>query len=63
MSTNVGGVPEVLPPDMIELCHPNVDSLVDGLSKAISRRMNGVVHERMSQMYSWNRVANETVVV
>ena len=68
VSTNVGGVPEVLPPDMIELADPNVDSLFDGLSRVISSEKNERVdpfefHERVSQIYSWQRVANETVSV
>jgi phosphatidylinositol glycan class A protein len=67
VSTNVGGVPEVLPPDMIELADPNVDSLVEGLSRAITDKIDKVdpfeFHERVSQIYSWERVANETVSV
>ena len=67
VSTNVGGIPEVLPPDMIELADPNVDSLVEGLSYAISNRIGKVdpieFHQRVSEMYSWERVANETVLV
>eukprot|EP01082_Thalassiosira_pseudonana_P001795 g832.t1 g832 contig10:813539-814845(+) len=39
VSTNVGGVPEVLPPDMIHLADPDVDSLVEGLSRAISEKL------------------------
>eukprot|EP00804_Cyclotella_cryptica_P020822 CCRYP_021250-RA/>CCRYP_021250-RA protein AED:0.38 eAED:0.38 QI:0/-1/0/1/-1/1/1/0/106 len=32
VSTNVRGVPEVLPPEMIHHADPNVDSLVESLS-------------------------------
>ena len=67
VSTNVGGVPEVLPPDMIELADPNVDSLFDGLSRVISEKVGCAdpfeFHARVSQIYSWKRVANETVLV
>ena len=67
VSTNVGGVPEVLPPDMIELADPNVDSLVEGLSRAISNKIDKVdsweFHERVGRIYSWERVAKETVEV
>jgi phosphatidylinositol glycan class A protein len=67
VSTNVGGVPEVLPPDMIELADPNVDSLVEGLGRAISDRIGEVdpfeFHERVKKIYCWERVANETVSV
>jgi phosphatidylinositol glycan class A protein len=66
VSTNVGGVPEVLEPDMIVLCDPNVDALVDGLREAIQRQEgdNRVdpwdAHRRIERMYSWHRVAFQT---
>ncbi len=67
VSTNVGGVPEVLPPDMIHLADPDVDSLVEGLSRAISEKIENVdsfeFHKRVSEIYSWERVARETVFV
>jgi len=67
VSTNVGGVPEVLPPDMIQLADANIDALVEGLSKAISERIEKVdpfeYHQRVKDMYSWERVANETALV
>ena len=67
VSTNVGGVPEVLPPDMIHLAEPDVDSLVKGLSNAISGKIKKVdpfaFHQRVRDMYSWERVAKETVQV
>ena len=67
VSTNVGGVPEVLEPDMIVLCDPTVDKLVEGLHQAIDRQMgdNPVdpidAHKRIERMYSWHRVAVQTV--
>ena len=30
VSTNVGGVPEVLPPDLTELCEPSVEGISRG---------------------------------
>lgn len=70
VSTNVGGVPEVLPsPDMMVLCNPNVNSLVDGLVKAVKRQESDQAvdptqaHERIERMYSWHRVAKQTVQV
>ena len=52
VSTNVGGVLEVLPPDMIELADPRVDDLVEGLSCAIEEKIGNVdpweFHERVS---------------
>jgi len=67
VSTNVGGVPEVLPPDMVELADANIDALVERLSKALSERIETVdpfeYHQRVKDMYSWERVANETALV
>ncbi len=67
VSTNVGGVPEVLPPDMIHLSEPNVESLVEGLSHAISKKIRRVdpydFHNRVKEIYSWERVARETISV
>lgn len=39
VSTNVGGVPEVLPEDMIYLADPNVPCLVKALSRAIEEKV------------------------
>ena len=67
VSTNVGGVPEVLPPDMIHLATPEVDSLVKGLSCAILEKIDSVdpfeCHRRVREMYSWERSARETILV
>ncbi|KAG7362697.1 group 1 glycosyl transferase [Nitzschia inconspicua] len=67
VSTNVGGVPEVLEPDMIVLCDPTVNDLTDGLKQAIERQEgNNPVdshdaHQRIERMYSWHRVALQTI--
>ncbi len=67
VSTNVGGVPEVLPSDMVVLADPNVDSLVKGLSTAITEKIATVdpfkFHQRVRDMYSWENVASETTKV
>ena len=69
VSTNVGGVPEVLEPDMIVLCDPNVEALVQGVRKAIKRQEGDDAldpwdaHRRIERMYSWHRVAVQTVRV
>lgn len=39
ISTNVGGVPEVLPEDMIYLADPKVSCLVESLAKAIEEKV------------------------
>jgi len=104
VSTNVGGVPEVLEPDMIVLCDPCVEALVSGVGSAIRRQQGLLVgeedcdndndgsdnddgngdndddgdnetasalppldrwdaHRRIERMYSWHRVAVQTVRV
>lgn len=67
VSTNVGGVPEVLPPDMVVLADPKIGSLVKGLSTAISEKISSVdafeFHRRVREMYSWEKVAIETTRV
>jgi phosphatidylinositol glycan class A protein len=70
VSTNVGGVPEVLPDDMILLAEPNVPAMVGSLKKAVKSQFNPNMsldpfktHERVKQMYSWGRVASETTSV
>jgi phosphatidylinositol N-acetylglucosaminyltransferase subunit A len=65
VSTNVGGVPEVLPDDLIYLSDPNVPDMVDSVIKAIHRQRNNPLdpvdtHRRVASMYSWGRVARET---
>jgi phosphatidylinositol N-acetylglucosaminyltransferase subunit A len=69
VSTNVGGIPEVLPPDLVDLAEPNLPAMVECLMATIHRhetttttttRDPMVIHERIRQMYSWERVAMET---
>lgn len=63
VSTNVGGVPEVLPPSMVKFAEPTVNGLVIALSEAISisrRIIPNHLHERMKLMYSWYDVSIRT---
>lgn len=65
VSTNVGGVPEVLPEDLVVLSEPNVPSMVDSVMWAIHRQSETPIdpwktHARVKEMYSWRRVAIET---
>lgn len=65
VSTNVGGIPEVLPPDMIALANPNEDDLVFVISKTIDRIRFGEIdtssfNSRIARMYSWENVASRT---
>ncbi|PAA54085.1 hypothetical protein BOX15_Mlig014657g1, partial [Macrostomum lignano] len=41
VSTNVGGIPEVLPSDLIRLAEPDATSLADGLEQAIAECRQG----------------------
>ena len=65
VSTNVGGVPEVLPDDMIMLSNPTVDSMVTCVRKAVNIDRTDAVayetHQRIRDAYSWERVAEETI--
>lgn len=66
VSTRVGGVPEVLPPDLIYLADPTVKALARALQEALNDRYQGRAvspwecHERIKQMYTWARVAERT---
>lgn len=69
VSTKVGGVPEVLPPDLIWLTEPSVKGLVDGLELALKDYRRGKIvppfeaHSRVCSMYQWNNVAQRTETV
>ncbi|XP_046902850.1 phosphatidylinositol N-acetylglucosaminyltransferase subunit A-like isoform X3 [Hypomesus transpacificus] len=66
VSTRVGGIPEVLPEDLITLCEPNVRSLCEGLESVIARQRAGAVpspasiHARVCTLYTWRNVAERT---
>ncbi|GAQ89246.1 phosphatidylinositol glycan class A [Klebsormidium nitens] len=63
VSTRVGGVPEVLPPDMIVLAEPRASELVEAVSCAITLLPTidpAAMHKRVREMYSWHDVAART---
>ncbi|KPP58351.1 phosphatidylinositol N-acetylglucosaminyltransferase subunit A-like [Scleropages formosus] len=66
VSTRVGGIPEVLPEDLITLCEPTVGSLCEGLELVIGRQRAGTVpppaavHSRVRTLYTWRNVAERT---
>lgn len=66
VSTRVGGIPEVLPEDLIILCEPSVKSLCDGLEKAILQLKSGLlrapeeIHNLVKTFYTWRDVAERT---
>ncbi|KAJ8950107.1 hypothetical protein NQ318_017832 [Aromia moschata] len=69
VSTKVGGIPEVLPEDLIYLTEANVPSLMEGLEKAIADLKEGNVvcpyecNIRIRKYYNWENVSARTEVV
>ncbi|KAK2549538.1 Phosphatidylinositol N-acetylglucosaminyltransferase subunit A, partial [Acropora cervicornis] len=63
VSTKVGGVPEVLPSEMIKLAEP---TLVAALDRAVADARNNTLfvpeeaHDRIKTMYTWQNVARRT---
>ncbi|KAM4700034.1 phosphatidylinositol N-acetylglucosaminyltransferase subunit A [Discoglossus pictus] len=66
VSTKVGGIPEVLPEDLIILCEPSVKSLCNGLTEAIDKLRAGTlscpetIHRTVRTFYTWREVAART---
>lgn len=63
VSTRVGGVPEVLPQDMMYLADPEPTSVVNALEKAIARVpfvYPWQLHYSCRNFYSWDWVAERT---
>ncbi|XP_060951421.1 phosphatidylinositol N-acetylglucosaminyltransferase subunit A-like [Limanda limanda] len=66
VSTRVGGIPEVLPEDLITLCEPTVGSLCAGLETVIARQRSGSapspssIHSRVKTLYNWRNIAERT---
>lgn len=69
VSTKVGGIPEVLPPDLIYLVEPTVDALIEGLEFAIKDYREGntncpfEMHKRISLFYNWFNITKRTEIV
>lgn len=66
VSTRVGGIPEVLPPDLITMATPTVADLVVAVEEAIERHRCGaamsphLMHSRIRNIYKWQDVAQRT---
>lgn len=65
VSTRVGGVPEILPPDMISFAEPDEDDVLRAISEAVELVSAGkhdpfVAHERVRTFYHWDHVAQRT---
>ncbi|KAF8522661.1 transferase [Gautieria morchelliformis] len=68
VSTRVGGVPEVLPNEMVSFANPEEDDVIRALSEAIAIVSMGnhdplVAHRRVKAFYNWPHVAERTEVV
>ncbi|PFH47715.1 glycosyltransferase family 4 protein [Amanita thiersii Skay4041] len=68
VSTRVGGVPEVLPDDMISFANPDADDIFRAISEAVQIVSLGQhdpfhAHERVKTFYNWTQVATRTEVV
>lgn len=66
VSTNVGGVTEVLPHDMIHLANPDPADLIRKLEEAIPKAKNipaHKFHEKVKNLYNWRDVAARTVMI
>ncbi|GBE87393.1 Phosphatidylinositol N-acetylglucosaminyltransferase gpi3 subunit [Sparassis crispa] len=65
VSTRVGGVPEILPEDMISFANPDEDDVVRAMSEAIKLVSAGEhdpqrAHERIKGFYDWAQIAERT---
>lgn len=63
VSTGVGGVPEVLPPDMLLLAQPEPSSIINAVEEAIVRAPRispWDLHDNVRRFYSWDWVAERT---
>lgn len=69
VSTNVGGIPEVLPPDLIWLSNPSVEGLINSIEDAIRDKIDGKIvdpfeaHSRIKSYYQWDDIAKRTLKV
>mmetsp|Transcript_7417 Transcript_7417/g.11911 ORF Transcript_7417/g.11911 Transcript_7417/m.11911 type:complete len:441 (+) Transcript_7417:2502-3824(+) len=69
ISTRVGGIPEVLPPDMVKFAEtPTPGAIIESVESAIEQHLVNRVdpyeqHNRVSKMYDWNNVAERVVKV
>jgi len=65
VSTRVGGVPEILPEDMISFANPEEDDVIRAISEAIHIVSQGKhdpmrAHERVRTFYDWVQVTERT---
>ncbi|XP_014240648.2 N-acetylglucosaminyl-phosphatidylinositol biosynthetic protein [Cimex lectularius] len=67
--TKVGGIPEVLRPDLIYLREPSVPALINGLECAMADLKSGKLppaedaHKMVEQAYNWHNITQRTEIV
>ncbi|PSR83377.1 hypothetical protein PHLCEN_2v5756 [Hermanssonia centrifuga] len=62
VSTRVGGVPEILPPDMISFANPDEDDVIRAISQAVRTVQAGKhdpqkAHDLIRGFYDWNQIS------
>lgn len=65
VTTNVGGIPEVLPHHLTSFADPEEESLVAATLKAVELILSGKIntsqfHKEVATMYSWENIARRT---
>jgi phosphatidylinositol N-acetylglucosaminyltransferase subunit A len=66
VTTDVGGIPEILPTDMVVLAKPNAEDLTEKLEQAIANYNDfspSEFNERVNKFYKWRNVAERTETV
>ncbi|XP_027197560.2 phosphatidylinositol glycan anchor biosynthesis class A [Dermatophagoides pteronyssinus] len=69
VSTKVGGVPEVLPEELIWFAEPSVEGVYDGIVRAINDRIQGKIiapqksHEMVKSFYQWDDILERITFV
>ncbi|KAF7489471.1 Phosphatidylinositol N-acetylglucosaminyltransferase subunit A [Sarcoptes scabiei] len=69
ISTKVGGIPEVLPEELIWFAEPSVEGIFKGISKAINDRIEGRIiapkkaHDMVKSFYQWDDILSRILKV
>ena len=60
VTTNIGGQPEMLPPENCILAEPNPEALADAMEHAWTKQMNMDYtrsHEQIASAYNWHNIS------
>jgi len=69
VSTDIGGIPEVLPKHMMTLVEPNSHSVYKGLKETIINYRLGLIsntqnfHNELKNYYNWYKISTKTVLL